>query len=114
MSPFDWLLLGHLIGDYLFQTNWMAMRKEKEWLPLLSHCFVYTLIVGIIGYSTHQLTLYGILFIFVTHIVIDRRSFIRFWVRTIQGAKGGAEGWLSIVTDQIFHLIILAIALYIR
>ncbi|HSU79540.1 MAG TPA: DUF3307 domain-containing protein [Candidatus Angelobacter sp.] len=71
MSPFD----------YLLQTNWMAMRKENEWLPLLSHCVVYTLVVGLIGASTHQLTIYGRLtFYLVTHIVIDRRTFFRFWV----------------------------------
>ncbi|HEX7064991.1 MAG TPA: hypothetical protein VF199_07965 [Bacillales bacterium] len=30
------------MGDFLFQTNWMAVNKEKKWLPLLAHCAVYT------------------------------------------------------------------------
>lgn len=114
MSPFNWLLIGHLIGDYLFQTNWMATRKEKEWLPLITHSLVYTICVAVIGWFTHSLTFYGILFIFLTHLIIDRRFFIRLWVRYIQRAKGSQENWLSIMTDQIFHLIILVIALYIH
>ncbi len=113
MSPFNWLFIGHLVGDFLFQTNWMATRKEKEWVPLLVHSFVYTLCVAIFGFATKNLDWVGVSVIFLSHVILDRRFFVRFWVRTIQGAKGAEEGWLSIVTDQIFHLIILVIALWL-
>lgn len=111
MSPFNWLLIGHLIGDFLFQTNWMATRKEKEWVPLVVHALVYTFFIALFGIPTHSIGWVGISIIFLTHIIIDRRFLIRFWVRTIQGARGKEEGWLSIVTDQIFHLLILVLAL---
>ncbi|WP_301108119.1 DUF3307 domain-containing protein [Sporosarcina sp.] len=45
MNLFTYVLLGHLVGDYLLQTSWMAMNKAYKWLPLLTHCFIYTLSV---------------------------------------------------------------------
>lgn len=38
MSLFSYLLIGHLIGDFLFQTTWMAMFKTTKWVPLIVHC----------------------------------------------------------------------------
>lgn len=46
MSVFDTLLLGHLIGDFLLQTSWMAENKAKHILPLLVHSLVYTVSIG--------------------------------------------------------------------
>ncbi len=114
MSPFDYLLISHLIGDYLFQTSWMAMYKAKRWGALFVHCFVYTVIIYLgswIGFG--GLSLWGILFVFITHILIDRRTFILWWVKTIMRTTGKEANWLSIIVDQTFHLIILAIALKI-
>jgi hypothetical protein len=114
MSPFDFLFIGHLIGDYLFQTSWMAMNKATKWVPLLSHCFVYTLSISLVAwFGFGGLSLWGILFIFLTHVFIDRRTFVQWWVKTIMKTPTSQAGWLSIVVDQIFHFIVLAVALFI-
>ncbi|KAA0547379.1 DUF3307 domain-containing protein [Bacillus sp. BGMRC 2118] len=113
MSQFDYLLIGHLIGDFLLQTSWMAQYKASKWIPLLTHVIVYTSVVSIMGYISGGLSLAGIALIFLGHIVLDRRTFVDFWVRRIQMAKGPAKDWLMIVTDQIFHIILLAIAIYL-
>jgi len=43
------MLLGHLVGDYLLQNNWMALGKSKYngmgWLTCTVHCVLYTLAV---------------------------------------------------------------------
>ena len=51
MSPFDYLIIAHLLGDFPFQTSWMALNKANMWLPLLSHSALYTAIIGLIFWS---------------------------------------------------------------
>lgn len=113
MSPFDLLLIGHLVGDFLFQTTWMAQYKATKWLPLLTHVTVYTFIVALFGLLFGGLSWWGIAVIYIGHVILDRKTFITFWVEKVQMAKGASNNWLSIVADQIFHLILLAIAIYI-
>lgn len=113
MSSFDYLLIGHLIGDFLLQTSWMAKNKATKWLPLLVHVAVYTVVVSVFGFFSGGLSLAAIALIIISHIVLDRRTFVAFWVRRVQTAKGPEQAWLGIVADQIFHIIILAIAIAI-
>lgn len=111
MSQFDFLLIGHFIGDFLLQTRWMANNKARKWLPLLTHVTVYTSVVSLFGWLSGGLSIFGILVIYIGHIVLDRQKFITFWVRNIQMADDKNHGWLSIMADQIFHIILLAIAI---
>ncbi|WP_227396347.1 DUF3307 domain-containing protein [Jeotgalibacillus aurantiacus] len=114
MNPFSFLFLAHLIGDFLFQTGWMASKKSTEWIPLLTHCFVYTITILIVSWMTFGvMSLVAYLFIFVTHVILDRQKFVRWWVKRMMQTPAGPDKWLTIVVDQIFHLIILAIALYL-
>lgn len=113
MSQFDWLLIGHLIGDFLLQTSWMAKYKATKWLPLLTHVSVYTIVVASVGWLSGGLSLEGIALIFIGHVILDRKTFVAFWVRRVQTAKGPEKVWLSIMADQIFHVILLAVAIAI-
>lgn len=112
MTPFAYLIIGHLIGDYLFQTSWMAANKAKQWLPLLTHSFVYTLSVSLVAYiGFGGLSILGIAFIFLSHVFLDRRTFVSWWAENIMGAKTKEVAWLKIAADQVFHIIVLAISL---
>ncbi|MFD2445148.1 DUF3307 domain-containing protein [Bacillus sp. CGMCC 1.16607] len=114
MSPFDVLILGHFIGDYLFQTSWMAMNKAKKWDALLVHSFVYTLCVSIVAWiGFGGLSIWAILLIFLSHIFLDRRTFVSWWLKTVMKTDEKSAAWLGIMVDQIFHLIILALVLSI-
>ncbi|AJD89962.1 hypothetical protein JMA_06450 [Jeotgalibacillus malaysiensis] len=114
MTPFSYLFLSHLIGDYLFQTSWMAGRKKDNWAALLTHCFVYTLTVAVIAFFTFGgLSLIAILFVFTTHVLIDKQFIVQWWVTHIMSPPPSEKKWLTIIVDQIFHLIVLAIALFI-
>ncbi len=60
-------LLCHLVGDYIFQSDWMAMNKSKKTLNCLVHCVFYTTCFLMITLSWKAL-----LFIGATHFIFDR------------------------------------------
>lgn len=114
MSPFDALVVGHLIGDYLLQSNWMAVNKAEKWDALAFHSLIYTLAVAFVArIFSEGISFWGFLLIFVLHVFLDRRTFVRWWVKTIMKADGDGAGWLTIMADQAFHVVVLAVALYI-
>ena len=114
MTPFSYLLIAHLIGDYLFQTSWMAMNKHAKWLPLFVHSFVYTAVIAIASFVAFEgLSWWAILFVFVTHVIVDRRTIVLWWVKNIMRTDPKQVGWLVIMVDQVFHIIVLAVALHI-
>jgi dolichyl-phosphate-mannose--protein O-mannosyl transferase len=113
MSLFDWLLVGHLVGDFLLQTDGMARYKEENWSWMLRHVGMYlvvmTVLLGVYVLG-HPVSLWAVgamlLFIGGTHIVLDRRTFTLWWMCRI-GVSSDLN-WLSIVTDQVFHILVLA------
>ncbi|WP_430789884.1 DUF3307 domain-containing protein [Virgibacillus flavescens] len=113
MSLFNVLLIGHFVGDFLFQTNWMATYKSQRWLPLLVHSSLYTIVIILFSLLEGGLSGFGILLIFIGHLILDRGTFVTFWVVNIQTATKPNQRWLSIITDQTFHIILLAIAIYL-
>ena len=114
MTLFSWMVILHLIGDILFQTVFEAMNKAKGRLwnrALMSHCLKYTLVflpmvlLGLLAWP-------WLAFIFATHAFLDRRWPVIWWRRRVVGDSEEAVKntfWLTIVVDQIFHLIVLAI-----
>lgn len=110
MSLFDSLLIAHLAADFLLQFAWMAKYKAQKSLPLLAHSFLYTLILGIAAYlATGSISLPWLLFLFITHVILDRRTFVHWWCRKIMGVNLEKQGWLAIAADQTFHLLALAV-----
>ncbi|PID05161.1 MULTISPECIES: DUF3307 domain-containing protein [unclassified Sporosarcina] len=114
MNLFTYLLLGHLVGDYLLQNYWMAMNKANKWIPLLTHCLVYTLsIFTAIVISGFEVSWLALAIIYISHAFLDKRFFVFWWVRTIMGVKNPEGNWLLIITDQIFHLLILGLIVHL-
>ena len=114
MSLFDWLLIGHLAGDFLLQTDEMAVNKGLYWQWMLRHVVWYAIAVGavLIVYAwVHHLSSWltgaALLFVVVTHVVLDRRGVVRWWIRL--GNSSPDHSWLPIVVDQVFHLLILGV-----
>lgn len=108
MTLFGWLLVGHLVGDFLLQTRWMAENKADQWFPLIVHCTVYTAVVALLALPAGGLSLPAIALIFFSHLVLDRRTFVDFWARKITDSNEGQ--WLKIMQDQAWHVIVLALA----
>ena len=114
MSLFDWLLVAHLVGDFLLQTDGMAKYKATDWSWMLRHVGTYLIIMTavLVAYAlAHPVPLVLVvallLFLAATHIVLDRRTFVLWWTGLVGASP--EHPWLSIVVDQVFHLLTVAV-----
>ena len=129
-----WLLVAHIIGDYMLQSDWMAQQKTSSSWPALAHAAMYSLpFVGL-----HALRIFPwsvwLLIIPVSHFVIDRWRLARYvcWAKNFIAprrwnhpwAECSATGyhkdrpawlsvWLLIITDNGMHLTCNGIALWL-
>lgn len=60
-------LLCHLIGDFITQTDWMALNKSKKSLNCFIHVIIYTA-----GFLILTTSWKALLFIGATHFIFDR------------------------------------------
>jgi hypothetical protein len=113
-------LILHLIGDYVTQSDWMAVNKTKRFLPAWTHaCFYATPFIFLCRDNWAFWT------ILVTHFFIDRYRLARYvvWAKNWIGpgnrpwsectATGYPPGrpdwlcvWLLIIADNTMHLAI--------
>lgn len=67
------ILLGHLIGDYIFQTHHQALTKTSSWLHATVHACTYTLAyAGVFVLLDLTLSWQSALVIGGSHLLIDR------------------------------------------
>jgi hypothetical protein len=78
------IVFCHLVGDYVFQSDFIATTKGKNWYHLFVHCVLYCLPFYIAFGINWQL-----LFIFVTHLIIDPLK--------------ARYNKINYVTDQVLH-----------
>lgn len=86
-----WLLVAHLTGDYILQSNWMASEKTKGSWPALSHALVYTLpFVILFGMQWEPLVVIG-----GSHFIIDRWRLARYlcWVKNLPVPSAFRQPW---------------------
>lgn len=121
------IILAHLVGDYILQTDYMAQEKTRRWTPAILHGITYTLPFLFITQSPVAL-----LIICVTHIIIDRFRLAKYLVylknqiapkrfryKFGESSSGYAKTvpdwmgvWLMIVADNTLHLLINVWAVY--
>jgi hypothetical protein len=84
MDWFSKILLGHFVGDYLLQNEWMALNKSREssWAPGLVHACLYTLSICMF---TWDWRLSWILVVFISHWPVDKWSLAEVWLKLING-----------------------------
>jgi hypothetical protein len=96
--------LGHLVGDYLFQTDWMAQNKKSQTIPCAIHSAIWTACVVLFtGWGWLPF-----LVLFAFHFFQDRTYFIRNWMRWVgqdNFATGPYAPWSMVIVDNTFHLL---------
>jgi Protein of unknown function (DUF3307) len=93
------LLIVHFVGDFLLQSDYMALNKSKSWRALTLHVSVYAVCF----------TPWGLTFIvvtWITHFLTDAvtsRINARLWTRD-------RKRWFFVAlgADQLMHAITLA------
>lgn len=56
MDSMWFLILGHFLGDYAFQTDRMANRKGRDLRVLAAHVLIYVVTVAVLYYCGFLLT----------------------------------------------------------
>ena len=103
-----WALIAHVVADWLLQTDWMAVNKVNLRHPAgYVHAGVYTL------FMLPLFPWFLALLIGVTHLFIDTRGPVHWWMRNIKRVSSGAyatTGFVESAVDQAFHVVVLAAA----
>lgn len=81
LTLFEKILIGHLVGDYMLQNNWMAQRKQAGFFPCFVHCSIYTIAVC----TLTSFSLQWIATVFLSHFIVDRYSLADKWLKLIKG-----------------------------
>jgi len=88
------IILGHLMGDYLFQTDAMALNKTKNtwlgWYYCFVHCAIYTMYIWLscMCFADKNLSWFVLFLIFNSHFWIDKFSIGNFWMKWVKVGKG--------------------------
>jgi len=103
--PFLQLVIGHLLGDFVFQSNDLVKRKHESWKGSLEHVFLLGLITAIVlfPYWGNSWTWISIAIIMVTHFIQDNIK--------IQHEKRFNKDMSPkpFYVDQVIHLLILLV-----
>jgi len=100
-------ILAHLVGDYLLQTDKMALGKKTSSLICLIHVATYSL-----PFLTCRITWWQLLLIAGQHFAQDRTGFVVWfmkWKGSEQFATGPCSPWSIIITDNILHILWIAL-----
>lgn len=101
----NWLM-GHLIGDYLLQNDWMALNKKKATWPCFVHCVIWSMTVALCAHWPP----WTLPILFVTHFAQDRTDVV-VWLMNHKGQKQFAQPpmapWSIVVIDNVMHMTVL-------
>lgn len=65
-----WALIAHFVGDFLFQSDWMATNKSKHWDVLAIHVCAYT-VAFLPFWAVGWIPADFLLYLWATHYVTD-------------------------------------------
>lgn len=114
MDTLTLAIVGHLVGDYLLQNDWMALNKKKPTatgeLACCIHCAIWTIsVTAFAGWATPLIC--G--FLWLAHYAQDRTNVVLWWMTKVnrqpQFASGPCAPWSIIVVDNVWHIVSLYI-----
>lgn len=106
LSPY----IAHLIGDYILQTDKMALGKKTSSWMCLAHVCAYMIPFLLCGLSLWQFAI-----IAAQHFAQDRTGFVVWfmkWKGSEKFATGPCAPWSIIVTDNVIHVVTIAAVVY--
>lgn len=106
------ILLGHILGDYYFQTEVMARRKETNQSALLGHCIFYAfgyflvIMLKLILDKVTLIDIYLYLLLILSHALIDFFKF-KYGVKINKRYRFYIDQSLHFITMIILYIIFL-------
>lgn len=98
---FKTMLIGHLLGDFYFQSGKLAENKIESHISLIKHALIYSITLLLVSCIMFTKTNYFYLSIVcLTHLIID------FFKTKIHKLNVISDIWLYFI-DQILHITIL-------
>ena len=113
MTVFIWLVLGHLVGDWVLQNDWMAKGKTTGLVNRagLTHFAIYAASVLAALWLSGWHNRLGINFlpiglgVFATHWLIDAGRLAERWMQLYRQSNLEV---VRLMVDQTLHLLVLA------
>lgn len=105
MTPFESLLVGHLVGDFLFQPDWQAAGKRHNSAVCAAHAGFYFVGLLLVGFLFLPWWAYPA--VVLPHFAVDRLGLARrymAWFGQEKFATGDYKSWSVVAVDQIIHL----------
>ena len=117
-EAFAVLVVSHLVGDFLLQTDWQAshklgglgrdpIRRRALFTHLLTYMAAFLPALVWIGIETDVAwaVLIGLV-VAVPHVVQDDGRLLDSYMATVKGLSQGSSG-LRVAVDQVFHVVTL-------
>ncbi len=96
------LAMGHVLGDFYFQTEKISSNKEKRYSWVLLHSLEYAIAVVLTAvclFNYNIDVIYACLAVALCHCVIDSSKFILVKTRKVKNE------WNIFLSDQVMHII---------
>lgn len=94
------LLLAHILGDFVFQPNFLVERRKQNIAYLLLHVIIHAVILCLLFITDLQQYWVLLLFVTIAHLAIDS---LKIWIEKISVFKP----IFLFVIDQLLHLAVL-------
>jgi hypothetical protein len=116
VSVFAGFLVAHMVGDYLFQTDWQARHKRHGLgsdpvarRALFAHVSTYTLafLPALVWIATELDVVWALvaaILVYVPHLVIDDGRLVALYLHRVKRVDGLNLGVAASV-DQSFHVL---------
>ena len=102
------MMIGHILGDFYFQTDKIASEKDKKFKGVMTHAVEYTLSVLVVILPIINLHIFMLaLYMSLLHFVIDTIKYFLLKWKFIKKSGG------LFVYDQIMHIISILVLAYV-
>ncbi len=96
------LVSAHIFGDYVFQNDYIANAKGKDFYHLFVHCLIYTFCFWCVLTFLNSVNWGILLFVFISHIIID-------FLKCRMSAKNSGKSRIYYAVDQLLHYVVIVV-----
>lgn len=114
MSPIVAVLVAHLLGDWVIQTDWAAANKTKKWSAMFEHLLTYHVALMLalaLSTTPAPIAWMTVGISFVTHGFLDRRWPVVWLLEHTGSANFSRQMWGVLCADQALHISILLLCI---